>query len=146
MRRAVRAVLGIEGAPHAEVSILLTDDEAVRQMNRDYRGQDRPTDVLSFAQRDAGGAGPTVRPGARNPEILGDVVISVDTARRQAAARGASLEDELAHLAAHGTLHLLGYDDETEPAAEAMRRRERLALASAEQNAGSRNSGRSGRP
>ncbi len=136
IRRAALAALRTEGAPRAEVSILLTDDEVVWQLNRDYRRQDKPTDVLSFAQRDSVAGAPAPRKRTAQREVLGDVVISVDTAARQAAERGASLADELAHLAVHGVLHLLGYDDETEHGAETMRLRESVALAAATQSGG----------
>ncbi len=83
-----------------EVAIRLTDDPTIHQLNRDYRGIDRPTDVLAFAQREGDFAD-------LNPELLGDVVISVNTAARQAR-RG--LHTELLFLTAHGLCHLLGYD------------------------------------
>jgi probable rRNA maturation factor len=89
-----------------EVSVLLTDDAMIRAMNRDYRGRDRPTDVLSFPQPDA-----THDSG---PRLLGDVVISLDRAAEQAAYAGHGLADELALLAVHGTMHLLGFEDDTE--------------------------------
>lgn len=125
---AARSALRSEGMPHAEVSILLTDDPTVQAMNREYRGQDRPTDVLSFAQRDRRPDAPPspIIPAAN--ELLGDVVISVETAKRQAAQQGIPLEEELALLAVHGILHLLGYDDNTEEGAEEMRCREKEVL------------------
>jgi len=97
-------------------------------MNRHYRGYDKPTDVLSFAQRDAlpDAPPPPTLPGM--PQLLGDVVISVETADRQAAAHGVSLEQELALLTVHGILHLLGYEDETEAGTARMRVREREIL------------------
>ncbi len=93
----------------AELSVVLSDDALIHALNRDYRAKDRPTDVLAFAMRE----GP-------HPEhardMLGDVVISLDTASRQAAARHRSLDDEVTMLLAHGLLHLLGFDhrDRTE--------------------------------
>lgn len=123
-----RSALRSEGMPGAEVSILLTDDSTVQAMNREYRGQDKPTDVLSFAQRDRhpDAPPPPEIPAAR--KLLGDVVISVETAKRQAAQQGIPLEEELALLTVHGILHLLGYDDNTEEGAEEMRRREKEIL------------------
>lgn len=91
----------------AELSVLLCDDATIHELNRDYRGKDRPTDVLAFAMREGEG-------GPLHPEILGDVVISVDTARRQAAERGVAIVAEATFLLAHGLLHLLGYDHQTE--------------------------------
>lgn len=78
----------------------------MRALNAQYRGKDAPTDVLSFTQETA-----APLPGA--PRLLGDVVVSVDTAARQAAAGGRTLDDETAQLVIHGVLHLLGYDDAT---------------------------------
>lgn len=120
-----RRVLKQEGPPRAEVTIRLTDDAEVHELNRRYRGYDKPTDVLSFAQRDqmADAPPPPDLPGM--PTILGDVIISVDTARKQAATQSVTLEEELSLLVVHGILHLLGYEDETEEGAEQMRVRER---------------------
>ena len=146
--RVAKKLLRVEEFPRpAEVSVLLTTDEQIRQLNRDYRGKDRPTDVLSFQQLEddvpfgvrwldtalacepphnkAVSSHRTPRGrSVEEPVILGDVVISVETAARQAAERGRSLDDELSLLVAHGILHLLGYDDETEEGAEEMRRHE----------------------
>ncbi len=100
----------------------------MQELNARYRGFDKPTDVLSFAQSEnpAGAPLPPSLPG--QPLLLGDVVISVDTAARQAEAHGVTLEQELALLTVHGLLHLLGYEDETEEGAERMREREREIL------------------
>ena len=125
LRRAANRLLREEGPPRAEVSVLLTNDAAVHELNYRYRGHDKPTDVLSFAQRDhvSDAPAPPSLPG--QPAVLGDVIISVDTAARQAEAHGVSLEQELSLLTVHGILHLLGYEDETEEGAERMRVRER---------------------
>jgi probable rRNA maturation factor len=121
---AVRKTLLFEGFDRpAEVSILLTEDDEMQVMNRQYRGFDKPTDVLSFSQLDASDATP---PGC--PVALGDVIISVPTAHRQADARGRSLQDEIDLLVVHGVLHLLGYDDETDEGAEEMNRRQEEIL------------------
>jgi probable rRNA maturation factor len=98
--RMVRAAARRDRRADYEVSLQLVDDAAIHALNRGYRSKDRPTDVLAFAQRE----GPA---GALHPGLLGDIVISVDTARRQAR-RG--LYRELLHLASHGLCHLLGYD------------------------------------
>jgi probable rRNA maturation factor len=99
----------------AELSIALTDDREIHELNRVFRRRDRPTDVLAFAMREgeASGRGP-------DGEILGDVVISLETARRQASRRGRNLEQEVRVLLAHGLLHLVGYDHETEKEARRM--------------------------
>ena len=94
------------GCPEAEVGCLLVTDRRIRALNRRYRGEDFPTDVLAFPQGEGGGP-----PG--HPGLLGDVVISVETAARQAARAGHSLEREAALLLIHGILHLLGHDHAT---------------------------------
>nr|WP_041304900.1 rRNA maturation RNase YbeY [Kyrpidia tusciae] len=99
-----------EGVEAAEVSVVLVDDERIHELNRDYRGVDRPTDVLSFAMREGEGEPVQTEEGR---ELLGDIVISVETAERQANQYGHSLRRELAFLAVHGFLHLLGYDHQS---------------------------------
>ena len=128
LRRAVARLLQAEGHARAEVSVVLTDDATVHAMNRDYRGMDKPTDVLSFALTEQAGDAPVppLIPGMAL--MLGDVIISVDTAIRQAQTHSIPLEQELALLAVHGVLHLLGYEDETEAGAEKMRIKEREIL------------------
>jgi probable rRNA maturation factor len=135
LRRAATAILNSEGEGLADVSVLLTDDRTIHALNLKYRGQDKPTDVLSFALRDESEAGPTSNScfpsvGTDRVEELGDVVISVETARRQAEQFGVRLENEVALLAVHGILHLLGYDDMTDEGAEEMTAKETAALAS----------------
>ncbi|HEX6385318.1 MAG TPA: rRNA maturation RNase YbeY [Anaerolineae bacterium] len=100
--------------PPAALSLLLTGDEQIRQLNRDYRGLDQPTDVLSFPAGEA-------LPGMAEAEpYLGDVVISVPYAARQAQAGEHTLAAELQLLAVHGVLHLLGYEDEKPEQRQAM--------------------------
>ncbi len=91
---------------HDSVGVRFAGDRTVRRLNRDYRGKDKATDVLSF-------------PGAESPEgrHLGDIVISIPTAERQAAGGGRSLEQEVKTLLLHGVLHCLGYDHETDQGA-----------------------------
>jgi len=96
--RMVKAAALSERRKDLEVALRLCNDVAMRELNRDYRKKDKPTDVLAFAQREAASA---------DRSILGDIVISIDTAKRQAK-RG--LHGELLHLASHGLCHLLGYD------------------------------------
>jgi probable rRNA maturation factor len=127
LQRAVRRLLREEGLTGAEVSVLLTDDAAIQEMNRDYRGYDRPTDVLSFAQAETAPGAPPA-PIGKKARLLGDIIISVDTAVRQAIRHEVELTQELALLAVHGALHLIGYEDETEAGAEQMRVRERGIL------------------
>jgi len=98
--RMVRAAARRDRRTGYEVSLRLVGDDAIHALNRDYRDKDQPTDVLAFAQRE----GPS---GALHPGVLGDIVISIDTARRQARH---GLYRELLHLASHGLCHLLGHD------------------------------------
>jgi len=105
----------LETASDSEVGLRLTDDEEIRTLNRQYRHKDAPTDVLAFASRDV-----AVPKLAEMPLYLGDIVISVETADRQARARSHSVEAELAWLAAHGLLHLLGWDHPDEASLGAM--------------------------
>ncbi len=95
--------------------MVFCDDAFIHTLNRDYRGFDKPTDVLSFPQDVEAG-------------VLGDVVISVPTAARQAEAQGHALEREVEWLYVHGLLHLVGYDDSTDEEAEEMNRRARIVL------------------
>lgn len=111
----------------SELSIVLTDDAAVRELNRTYRGVDAPTDVLSFAQSEGG---EFALPEGEAPH-LGDVIISLGTARRQAAEYGLALQDEVSHLLVHGVLHLLGYDHEQPQDAQNMRAHEDAILGEA---------------
>ncbi|WP_040228840.1 rRNA maturation RNase YbeY [Bhargavaea cecembensis] len=98
----------------AELSITFMGDEAIREINREYREKDRPTDVISFAMEEtAEGEEPMPVP-AGMPRMLGDILISTETAERQAEEYGHSRERELGFLALHGFLHLLGYDHMTE--------------------------------
>ena len=116
-------VYGIE--PYTEVSVVLADDEYIHQLNHQYRGKDCPTDVLSFALNE--GEEPEIIDG---PEVvlLGDIIISLETAARQAEEYGHSLERELAYLTVHGILHLLGYDHMIEDEKKEMRQEEEHIL------------------
>ena len=88
----------------AEVSVLLTDDQTVHQLNKNYRNMDRPTNVLSFAALDDESE-PVV-----DPMLLGDIVVAFETTKREAAEQNCSFADHLFHLIVHGMLHLIGYD------------------------------------
>ncbi len=104
---ALRLLRSESCGEETEVSVLLTDDEQIKELNRDYRGIDAPTDVLAFSQKEGEAIGCETEDG-----LLGDVVISVETAQRQAEEHGHSLDQEIDILLAHGILHLLGYDHE----------------------------------
>jgi probable rRNA maturation factor len=131
IEQAIAAVLSNEGIDEPiEVSVLVTDDEELHNLNRDYRGIDAPTDVLSFADEEEaeGSEGIFVRP-PDEPRYLGDLAISYERVLSQAEEYGHTPARELAYLAAHGTLHLLGYDHELGPEHEAdMRQREEAAM------------------
>lgn len=118
--RMAESILDAVGESQAELSLELVGDGRMRRLNRLYRRKDRTTDVLAFPMRES---------PSPCPEILGDVVISVPTAARQAREAGRSLNDEMAVLLVHGVLHLCGYDHERSPSEAArMQRRERAVL------------------
>ncbi len=114
-------VLAQFGLDDVELSVLITDDATIHPLNLQWRGKDKPTDVLSFAQREGEVIGQV--------EVLGDVVISLETAARQAAERGHDTAREVRVLLVHGICHLLGYDHEEDEEAEEMEALERDLLA-----------------
>lgn len=117
--------LAAEGVPGSAVlSVVVTGDERVRELNRRYRSIDAPTDVLSFGMQEADGF--VTPPGSAAQ--LGEIVISYPTAARQAAEAGHSVDEELAHLLVHGVLHLLGHDHVAAEEARAMLAREEALL------------------
>ncbi|MFN2376128.1 MAG: rRNA maturation RNase YbeY [Candidatus Binatia bacterium] len=117
--RIARAILACLSRDDDELSVVLVGDARMRELNSEWRSKDSPTDVLSFSQLE----GDEV-PAAGGATLLGDVVVSVDTLRRQAAEGGWRVEEELARLLLHGVLHLLGYDHELEEDAHRMRAEE----------------------
>lgn len=128
VRRCVRRMVAAAGLTEGralEAAFRYTDDATIHALNRDYRHKDKPTDVLAFAQRE----GPA---GATDAGVLGDVIVSVETARRQAKRRGAAgLTHELCFLSAHGLCHLLGYDHPTAKTERIMNARMAALLAAA---------------
>lgn len=102
------------GYPDSELSVVVTGDVGIRRVNRDFLAKDRPTNVISFAM----GEGEF---GGLNPEILGDVIISADTAAREAEEGGITFWSRLCFLLLHGMLHITGYDHERSGEAEALR-------------------------
>ena len=121
IQRAISAALREEKVPDdCEVSVLLTDNEGIHELNRDYRGVDRPTDVLSFPANELSPGEFDADLCERDPEtgwvLLGDMAISLEKCEAQAEEFGHSFERELMYLTVHSTLHLLGYDhvDEAE--------------------------------
>ncbi|WP_239026831.1 rRNA maturation RNase YbeY [Geomonas oryzisoli] len=108
------------GCPEAELSVSIVGDRAIRVLNREYLGRDKATNVISFAMQEG-------EFGAINPEVLGDVVISVDTAAREAEESGQTFLERFNFLLLHGILHITGYDHERsgEAAAARMEAKER---------------------
>jgi probable rRNA maturation factor len=137
MQAVARAVLGLEGLMGVMIAARLVDDEAIRRINRDHRGIDRATDVLSFpsitypAGKTAGSCLKRVRreyDPSTGLRFLGDLVISLPRALAQAQEYGHCPDRELGYLTAHGVLHLLGYDHATDDGARVMRSLEEQAL------------------
>ena len=128
---AERAALAALGAAYddeegpAELSVVLADDALVHRLNREYRGKDKPTNVLSFALTEA--EEPEAQDGV--PVMLGDVILAYETVAREASEQGKSFKDHMTHLVMHGVLHLLGYDHETDDEAEEMEALETRLLA-----------------
>lgn len=129
VRRTVKETLGYEGFTHrCELSVTFTDNAGIHILNREYRGIDRPTDVLSFPQFDFYGG--EALPAGDETVSLGDVVLSLERAEEQAREFGHSFSREVAFLTAHSILHLLGYDHERGDEEDAdMRRRQRAVMA-----------------
>ena len=105
LRRDVRKILELLGTGQQELSLMIVDDEGIRTINRDYLRRDRPTNVIAFSLTEGDF-------GDVNPGVLGDVVVSVETAAREARAAGIAIEDAILYLILHGILHLAGYDHE----------------------------------
>lgn len=111
-------------SPDAEIGLIFVDDAYIHSLNAEYRGVDKPTDVLSFALNE----GEPMPEDEEAEDLLGDIVISLPAARRQAEEYDHSFEREVAYLTAHGTLHLLGYDHQTDADREIMREKEEAVL------------------
>ena len=122
-----RITLEHENVGDCQLSVTVTTDAEIHALNRQYAGEDKPTDVLAFSQEE----GETFVPAPGEFRHLGDVIISLETAERQAAEAGHDLDAEMAHLLAHGVLHLLGYDHTKADEARQMRERERAVLTKA---------------
>ncbi|MRN55717.1 rRNA maturation RNase YbeY [Paenibacillus monticola] len=125
-----------EGIIKGEVDLTFVDNERIHELNREYRGIDRPTDVLSFAMNEAGEDEPEIIYEVEEdeeleefPDMLGDIIISVTRAQEQALEYGHSLERELGFLFVHGFLHLLGYDHQDDASeAEMMSKQEQVLI------------------
>lgn len=124
VERAARAAIrGGARKQAGEIALVLADDATVKRLNRDYRGKDKPTNVLSFPM--GGEPGPDGEPAA-----LGDVVLALETIQAEAKAQGKRVADHVSHLAVHGVLHLLGFDHEKDAPARRMEALETRILAS----------------
>ncbi len=128
LERAIGAAAAMVATRGGELAIVLTDDSAIRALNRDWRGKDQPTNVLSFP---ANAPSRSRRADARQggPRLLGDIVIAYETMAREALAEHRPFRHHLAHLAVHGFLHLLGHDHAADAEAEAMEALEIAVLA-----------------
>jgi probable rRNA maturation factor len=138
LQRAIGAAAAMAATTGGELAIVLTDDSAIRALNRDWRGKDQPTNVLSFPANSPSRSLPRkpgrVRVGAASRlagrvRLLGDIVIAYETMAREAAAEQRPFRHHLAHLAVHGFLHLVGHDHAAEAEAEAMEALEIAVLA-----------------
>lgn len=125
VRRAIETVGRLYGAEDAEVSVTLTDDAHIHELNRIYRAVDRPTDVLSFALTES--EEPEIV-GAQGHDVLGDLVISLEHVAAQAEEYGHSPLRELSFLTVHGMLHLLGYDHMEEAERQEMEEEQRHVM------------------
>jgi probable rRNA maturation factor len=114
LRQSANRILRTLNCHDKELSLLLVDNQEIRELNRRYLKRDYPTNVISFSQRE-------VEFGDINPQILGDIVISVEKALHDADDNGLSLEDEIDYLFIHGILHLTGYDHENNSEEEGLK-------------------------
>lgn len=116
LKATMRRLLDAVGEPDSTISVTIVNDDAIREINREHRGKDKPTDVLSF---------PLEPEPFSQERLLGDIVISIDTARRQAADYDAPVQREVYRLLIHGLLHVLGHDHMEPEEQEEMEREER---------------------
>jgi probable rRNA maturation factor len=129
LAQQARAILNALGCPEGELSLVIVDDAQIAVINRQYLGRSGPTNVISFAMREGDFSGV-------NPDLLGDVIISAETACREAEAAGMPAAERLTELLVHGVLHLFGYDHETpdsDAAAMEARSAELLAVLAAKE-------------
>jgi probable rRNA maturation factor len=126
LRRAVLCVFAHENVTASDVSLVLTGDEEIHRLNREFLNHDYPTDVLSFPLSDDDS--PSASAASQPRRVEGELIVSLDTARRVADREGWSLEAEVVLYVVHGLLHLCGYDDQTDVTRLMMRKREREIL------------------
>ncbi len=124
LTRDIKAVINDYNLPGGEVGLIIVNDQYMKELNKQYRGKDAPTDVLSFSFLES-----KHEDIANEKEFaIGDIVISLDRAREQALEQGHSLEKEIILLTVHGLLHLLGYDHESKEDRELMQSREKVIM------------------
>lgn len=130
LQEGLQAVARLNELPEeSEVDVTIVDDEEIHALNREYRGMDKPTDVLSFAlDEDCDDCAEPELLGGPEEHLFGDIIISAETALRQAEEYGHGLEREMTYLAVHGMFHLLGYDHMTDEEKAEMRAKEEEAL------------------
>ena len=118
IRGTVSGIFKILNCTHKEISIVLTDDETIKRMNHQYLGRNKPTNVISFSMQEG-------EYGNINPKIMGDVIISLETAQRDAAKGHLTFQQEIDFLLIHGILHLLGYNHENTSREKAVEMRQK---------------------
>ena len=128
VRRALKQAATALSTKTAELAIVLTDDAAMRRLNRNWRGIDAPTNVLSFATKNSGDQLDEQSGGQFVGNHLGDIVLAYETVKREAHRDGKAFDHHLAHLVVHGFLHLLGYDHGNDAQARRMETTERAIL------------------
>jgi probable rRNA maturation factor len=128
VRRALKQAATALSTKTAELAIVLTDDAAMRRLNRNWRGIDAPTNVLSFATKNPGDQRDEQSGGQLVRNHLGDIVLAYETVKREAHRDGKAFDHHLAHLVVHGFLHLLGYDHRNDTQARRMETIERAIL------------------
>lgn len=124
LEKALEYMLDVKDLQNGEVSVIIGEDAMLKELNRDYRGKDEPTDVLSFSYLEPAGE---VLSGS-DDNAVGDIYISIDRAREQAEAAGHNLDREIFLLAVHGMLHLLGYDHSDNAESIMMREKEKEVI------------------
>ncbi|MEW6684665.1 MAG: rRNA maturation RNase YbeY [Candidatus Edwardsbacteria bacterium] len=123
IKKTIQQILTCEDEKDCNLTVVFSDDKYLRSLNRRFRNVDKPTDVIAFSMLEGEEVGTGSKP-APTHQILGDIYISVQRAKKQSKEYQVSFEEELLRLAVHGVLHLLGYDHQTPEQAKKMRRKE----------------------
>lgn len=130
IEKAIRACFEVEGliGKNVEMNVILTNPEVIRQINNEYRKVDKATDVLSFPMFEKEEVSIIQKNGSNIPEVLGDIIISIEQVKKQAEEYGHSFERELAYMVVHGFYHIMGYDHMEEQDKKQMRQKEEAVL------------------